>query len=139
MGMAARAQRWNTARVRALMDEARAWPRYELVGGELLVTPAPRPAHQLAVAVMLRVLEDYTAAVELPAMVLPSPADLELVPGTIVQPDVFVLPLPLGERLREWPTVKALLLAVEIVSPASAQQDRVTKRQFYTRQAAVAE
>lgn len=42
-------RRWTTVEVRSLMGESRAWPRYELIGGELLVTPAPRGAHQLVV------------------------------------------------------------------------------------------
>ncbi len=121
------------------MDESRAWPRYELVGGELLVTPAPKPMHQLAVANMLRALQNYVARVGLEALVLPAPADLELVVGTIVQPDVFVLPQPVGQKLRDWAAVRSLLLAVEILSPGSARVDRVTKRRFYTEAAAVAE
>jgi hypothetical protein len=36
MGMPARvSRRWTTTEVRSLMDESRAWPRYELTGGEL--------------------------------------------------------------------------------------------------------
>ena len=35
--------------VRDLIDENRPWPRYELVYGDLLVSPAPRPLHQLIV------------------------------------------------------------------------------------------
>jgi hypothetical protein len=39
--MFAPAQPWTAHRVRALIDESRPWPRYELIDGELLVTPAP--------------------------------------------------------------------------------------------------
>ena len=64
---------------------------------------------------------------------LTSPADLELVPGTIVQPDVFVIATDTaiaGDRL-EWPDVRSLLLAVEGLSAASGRMDRVVKRDYY--------
>ena len=66
-------------------------------------------------------------------MVLMSPSDLELRPGTVTQPDVFVIPKETtiaGDRM-EWSDVKSLLLAVEILSPSSLRTDRVTKRDFY--------
>jgi Uma2 family endonuclease len=132
-------RRWTTNEVRALMDESRAWPRYELIGGELLVTPAPNSPHQIAVMEIWSIINSYVERFHL-GLTLTSPADLELEPGTIAQPDVFVIPKGTeiaGERL-EWPDVKALLLAVEIISPSSVRTDRVTKRDFYL-QSGVAE
>ena len=38
MVMPAIRRRWSVADVRALTDESRPWPRYELIDGELLVT-----------------------------------------------------------------------------------------------------
>lgn len=113
-------RRWTTTEVRSLIDESRAWPRYELIGAELLVTPAPRGPHQLVV-------------VEFVVLLYESPADLELRPGTITQPDVFVIPAstrPAGDQL-DWSDVKSLLLAVEVLSPSSVRTDRVEKRDFY--------
>lgn len=43
------------------------------------------------------------------------------------------MPLVLGRRPRKWPDVRALMLAIEIVSPGSARHDRVTKRRFFQR------
>ena len=122
--------RWTAARVRALQDEERAWPRYELVDGELLVTPAPRYEHQAAVLLLARRLADHADAQGL-GRVLTSPADLELEPGVVVQPDVFVVPA--GVRPRSWADVRSLLLAVEVLSPGSARSDRVRKRRLYQR------
>ena len=62
-----------------------------------------------------------------------SPADLELEPGTITQPDVFVIPeggAPSDAAFR-WSDVGSLLLAVEVISPGSVRTDRITKREFY--------
>jgi len=125
-------RRWTAADVRALTSEERAWPRYELIAGELVVIPAPRPAHQVAVAEIFRILSDYLEG-EPVGVAFISPADLELVPETITQPDVFVVPADTranGEHF-EWPDVKRLLLAVEILSANSARTDRVVKRDFY--------
>ena len=47
---------WTADEVRALGDETRAWPRYECVDGELLVTPGPSYDRQEAVARLWRVL-----------------------------------------------------------------------------------
>lgn len=135
MGMPAYSRRWTAAEVRELTDESRHWPRYELIDGELLVTPAPRPVHQIAVGALFRIIADYVDAQGL-GLTLTSPADLELEAGSITQPDIFVVPSAYSRDagpLREWSQVRALLLAVEIVSPSSVRSDRVTKREFFQR------
>jgi Uma2 family endonuclease len=135
-------RRWTAAEVRALMDETRHTPRYELIDGELLVSwdvdeergvrNAPSPLHQRAVRMLLRLLDDYVDPRGL-GEVLPSPADLELEPETIVQPDVFVVPSSAGPLRESWSVVRSLLLAVEVLSPSTARYDRVTKRRFFQR------
>lgn len=139
MGMSAPVQHWTADRVRALIDESRPWPRYEFVDGALLVTPAPRPVHQAAVGELHRRLADFIDRVQLAAAVFVSPADLELVSDTIVQPDVFVAPLGPRETLPDWTLVHSLLLTIEIVSPSSAHHDRTAKRRFFTQVADVRE
>jgi Uma2 family endonuclease len=124
---------WTTADVRALIDESpTAWPRYELIDGELLVTPSPGNPHQIAVTAMVLLLNPYLER-ERVGVVLMAPADLELRPGTITQPDVFVLPegaADVGEGWT-WRDVRRVMLAVEVISPSSIRTDRVTKRDFY--------
>jgi Uma2 family endonuclease len=125
-------RQWTTAEVRALIREDRAWPRYELLDGELLVTPAPHWSHQYA-ALEFAVLLYAFLAQEPIGSALISPADLELKPGTVTQPDVFVVPArtTLGHEPQDWPDVRGLLLAIEILSPSSLRNDRVLKRDFY--------
>jgi Uma2 family endonuclease len=130
---ALRRRHWTAADVRALMDESRAWPRYELIDGELLVTPAPGSWHQLVVGELFRAIADYIEAEQLGVAML-SPADLELKPESITQPDIFVIPraiVPDVFATSSWESVKALLLAVEVISPTSMRTDRVDKRDFY--------
>jgi Uma2 family endonuclease len=134
MGMPAQIQRhWTAEDVRALMDESRHWPRYELLGGELIVTPAPDISHQVAVTELLRLLADYCDRENI-GVALMSPSDIELVQGWITQPDLFVVPrsvLPAGDERMTWKRVDALLLAIEVLSPSSVRTDRVEKRDHY--------
>ena len=132
MGMPATRRRWTIAEVRALTREGRPWPRYELIGGELLVTPAPRGAHQYIVTELTVLLHAYLERWPI-GHVLVSPADLELEPGTITQPDVFVVPTDtrIAGEVFEWSDVKRLLLAVEVLSASNVRTDRVVKRDFY--------
>ena len=73
--MSVPAQPWTAHRVRALIDETRPWPRYELIDGELLVTPAPRLVHQAAVGDLFRALANFAEREHLPVSVFTSPAD----------------------------------------------------------------
>lgn len=134
MGMPAlhRRRRWTVSDVRALMDEGRPWPRYELLDGELLVTPSPTPVHQLAVIELAFILKAYVDEQRL-GLVVTSPADLQLAPESITQPDVFVIPNEVfaPDAPMRWMDVTSLLLAAEVLSPSTVQQDRITKREFY--------
>ncbi len=133
MGMPAVRRHWTTAAVRALIDESpTAWPRYELIDGELLVTPSPGIGHGMAAAELIRILLSYLDR-EKVGHVFHAPADLELRPGSIIQPDLFVIPVGTlrPEATGKWSDFQSLLLAVEIISPSSVRTDRVTKRDYY--------
>jgi Uma2 family endonuclease len=135
MGMPAETtRRWTAREVRQLIADAPlATPRYELVDGELLVTPSPGFSHQSAVALLLVALSVYFQR-EPVADALTSPSDIELEPEDVRQPDVFVLPIPESKRLaREDFPAHQLLLAIEVLSPSSARHDRVRKRPGYQR------
>ncbi len=123
---------WTAADVRALTREDRPWPRDELIDGELIVTPAPRGAQQMAASDILVLLHAFLERLDV-GFALLSPADLELRPGTITQPDVFVVPTgsERWEREPQWSDIRSLLLAIEILSPGSLHADRVVKREFY--------
>ena len=134
MGMPAVEQSWTAREVRALIAEnPLLTPRYELVDGELLVTPSPGFGHQRAVAQLLMALGEY-ARREHVGEALTSPFDVELEPETITQPDIFVLSRDEGRRLqREGLPAFSLLLTVEVLSSSSSRHDRVRKRPLYQR------
>ena len=56
MAMPATPLLWTAEMVRALPEDGN---RYEVVHGELLVSPAPRPWHQEVVWRLMRALHDY--------------------------------------------------------------------------------
>ena len=112
--------------VRALPDDGK---RYETVHGELLVTPALRLLHQEVVKRLVVMLDAYLAR-QPAGHVLASPADISWGPDTLVQPDVFVVPLA-EARTMDWEYLKTLLLAIEVLSPSSTRADRFTKRRLY--------
>lgn len=118
---------WTADMVRALPDDGN---RYELVYGELLVTPAPRPWHQFVVHRLSVALELYVRA-EPVGVVMTAPADISWGrEDVLVQPDVFVVRTDEARTL-EWSRMRGLLLAVEVLSPSSQRADRFAKRKRY--------
>ena len=130
----AQKKRWTAREVRKLIaDNPLYTPRYELVDGELLVTPSPPYRHQEAVTLLIVALRLYLER-EPVGHALGSPSDIELEPEDVRQPDVYVLPLDERDRLQSagFPAYK-LLLAAEVLSPSSGRHDRVRKRPGYQR------
>ena len=132
MGMpATQDRRWTAMEVRQLIaDNPLYTPRYELVDGELLVTPSPARRHQLAARALLFALHPYVQRNGLGETFF-SPSDVELEAESVLQPDVYVEP-PEESRRRTFP-LHSLLLAIEILSPSSARIDRGRKRRYYQR------
>jgi len=129
MGMLQTAHYWTPDEVRALPADGR---RYEVIAGELLVTPAPRFNHQEAVVLLVGALGDYLRRTKAGHAAI-SPADLTPEPGALVQPDAFVVGLVAGRRPRDWADIERLLLAIEVLSPSTARADRTVKRRLFQR------
>lgn len=126
MGMPDTAKRWTAQMVRDLPEDGN---RYEVVLGQLLVTPSPGGPHQLVLGRLYAWIRAYLEPLGLADTVLFSPADISWDEDTLVQPDLFVFPL--GEWSGEWSTIKTLRLAVEVLSPSSRRADRFLKRRLY--------
>lgn len=129
MGMPHAADHWTAQQVRALPENGN---RYELIAGELLVTPAPRGVHQEAIVTLVTRLEPWLRETRI-GRVLVSPADLSLGEDEVLQPDLFVYRTATGARLRDWTDIVELRLVVEVVSPSTARYDRQLKRRRYQR------
>lgn len=102
--------------------------RYELMEGELYVTPAPSPRHQWISKKLQRMLEAYFEARAL-GRVFNAPIDVILTPHDVVQPDLVLVTdeRQVSERGIEGPPV----LAVEILSPSTRDRDRGVKARRY--------
>jgi Uma2 family endonuclease len=129
MGMPQATQRWTAEMVRALPADGN---RYEVIAGELFVTPAPNVRHQAAVIELLMRLVPFVKTHGL-GYALASPADIEFDEEDLVQPDAFVGPLIEGRRPRRWSEITTLLLVVEVLSPSTARADRTVKRRLFQR------
>jgi Uma2 family endonuclease len=104
--------------------------RYEILDGELIVTPGPNPIHQAVQSELGLALGRYLDAHRL-GRIWFGPADIIFDPHTLFEPDLMV---GLGEaavRLRSWKDLPDPALAVEILSPSSARYDRGAKRRRY--------
>lgn len=126
MGMPAPLQRWTRERVLALPHDGR---RHELVGGELLVTPAPRVLHELVVRALYDRIAPFVRAHGL-GIAMSGPADYAFGADEVLQPDLFVVPRGFSP-LAAWTDLPRPLLVVEVTSPASADADRGVKRRRY--------
>src|SRR5678816_3022360 len=128
MAMPAQPTEWTVDMVRALPDDTN---RYEVIDGELFVTPAPSLTHQNAVLELALLVAPYLREHALGRAVI-SPADVIVYgPRKFVQPDLFVVPLVNDAPVRVWTEVGRLLLAVEVLSPSTEHTDRGRKRRVY--------
>lgn len=117
-------------------EDYRATPpdtRYELLDGELLMTPSPKTAHQWTQNLLGRRLSQFVEEQGLGGFFF-APYDVVLSDTDVVQPDLlFVsrdrLPLVVNDdNLRGAPD-----LVVEILSPGTADRDLGYKRELYAR------
>ncbi|MEO6879180.1 MAG: Uma2 family endonuclease [Gemmatimonadaceae bacterium] len=120
-------RRWTVDDLHDLPDDGN---RYEVIDGELLVTPAPAWKHQEAIAALYRTIAEYLSIHRVGHAVF-APADVVFSPKRGVQPDLFVVPLVDGRRPERFEDVGRLLLVVEVLSPSTARADRVAKRVLY--------
>ena len=127
VAMPSAAKHWTVDDLAALPDDGN---RYEIIDGELLVTPAPAWRHQRIIGLLYALILDYLRAHPVGDVVL-APADVVFAPDTSVQPDLFVVPLVEGRKPRSSKEAGRLLLAVEVLSPGTMRHDRYRKRPRY--------
>lgn len=104
--------------------------RREIIGGSLIVTPAPNGGHQLASARLTVIL----MAAQVPdTLTLAAPFDWRHPDGGLVEPDLLVMRRSDFDHHGPLPPSATPLLVVEILSPANRQYDLAMKRDLYER------
>jgi Uma2 family endonuclease len=106
--------------------------RYEILEGELTVTPAPSTKHQSVSANLFKLLSKHIDDLNLGKLFY-APIDLILDATTILQPDLLVVFSARQHIITERAIEGVPNLVVEIVSPTTSRTDRVTKAQIYAR------
>jgi Uma2 family endonuclease len=124
MGMAA-AKFWTIAELDALPDDGN---KYEVIDGELLVTPEPTQEHQHILSRLTWLLYPFVNAHDL-GMVFDSHTSVR-VPGASVEPDLMVRQ-PAEDVHQRWEDAPTPILVVEVHSPGTRRRDQVHKRNFY--------
>ncbi len=112
---------------RQLPDDGK---RYELIHGDVHLTPAPNTRHQTVVHNLDLSLGSYVHKNKL-GEVWESPLDVRLGEDTALQPDlIFISNARAGIIQENW-IEGAPDLAVEVLSPSTAAHDRATKLPVY--------
>jgi Uma2 family endonuclease len=106
--------------------------RYEILDGELVMTPPPAICHQVVLRNLTTRLHEHVTANSL-GTVLFAPVAVRLDETTIAEPDLIFVTADRASIIRELSIDAAPNLVVEILSPSTAKRDRTVKAQLYAR------
>ncbi|TVL98486.1 MAG: restriction endonuclease [Candidatus Brocadia sp. WS118] len=106
--------------------------RYELINGELTMTPSPVPEHQLISVELLFRLKKFTIENNL-GTVMHAPCDVYLDNENVVQPDILFISKDRLGIIGEKNIQGAPDLVIEIISEHSVYRDMVQKKKLYAR------
>jgi Uma2 family endonuclease len=124
-------KRWTLEELHGLPDDD--GNSYELVYGELWVTPAPSDRHGDIVARLTAILVPYVSAHDLGLVYHPR-AVIRVGREVEVEPDLMVRQ-PHPDPDGAWETAPRPILVVEVVSPSTRRRDYERKRELYVAQA----
>jgi Uma2 family endonuclease len=106
--------------------------RYEVIDGELYLTPAPTPYHQIVSRRIERLIEDHVEEAKL-GIVIDAPCDVVLSQFDVLQPDIFFISTGRLAVIGEKYISDAPDLVVEVLSPGTQKRDRFMKAKRYAR------
>ena len=116
---------WTVADLEQLPDDGN---RYEILHGELLVTPLPSTGHQGVAARLCVLLANWCRAYT--GWRYLSPGGVYISETTWLEPDVAVYPSPEYDD-RPWRELPPPVLVAEVLSPSTRSRDRFGKRPAY--------
>jgi Uma2 family endonuclease len=106
--------------------------QYEILDGELFVSPAPVPKHQAVSRNLLLILGSFVRDRQL-GTIFNAPIDLILAQTTIAQPDLLFIRAGRESIVTDRAVEGPPDLVVEILSPSSNRKDRTIKASLYAR------
>lgn len=104
--------------------------QYELIGGRLILVPAPRTIHQELSGELYSALKEFVRKNDL-GKVLYAPMDVLLSETEKPQPDILFVAKNRLDIITETNIQGAPDLVVEILSPSTGRNDRVEKSRMY--------
>jgi Uma2 family endonuclease len=104
--------------------------RYEIVDGELFVSPAPKTLHQRIVANLLTALHQHVRRHRL-GEVFVAPVDVVFARGTVLEPDLLFVSTSRLHYIGEDNLSGPPDLAVEVISESTKRLDREVKLKQY--------
>jgi len=106
--------------------------RYEIIEGELYVSPAPNIKHQRVSARLTYVLTAHSVRDRL-GEVFTAPIDVKFADPSTVQPDILYISRERQGIITEQNIQGAPDLVIEIISPSSTRMDQEIKRDLYAK------
>jgi Uma2 family endonuclease len=125
MPMVATAKRWTLDELHRLPDDGN---KYEIIFGELYVTPPPAEDHENILVRLSALLQPYVQEHRLGGIF--RPRAVVRFQGSEAEPDLFVRVLR-SRPATDWDDAPAPSLVVEVLSPTTRRRDLITKRDFY--------
>ena len=122
------AKRWTYEEYYRLDDDQ----RYEIIGGNLLMAPAPDTWHQDWSRGLFRIIDRHVTAQQL-GKVFFAPVDVVLDAENTVQPDIVFIATANAGIIQRRAIFGTPDLLVELISPSSVRRDRYDKKELYAR------
>lgn len=128
MAMPATTRRWTLEEMHRLPDDGN---KYELIHGELYVTPPPFPEHDTVIARLNALLIPYVLRHGLGLVY--HPRSVIRWRGSEVEPDLMVraAPTEVYDKDEDWERMPIPRLVVEVSSRSTRRRDVGSKRDFY--------
>jgi Uma2 family endonuclease len=125
MHVATKTKVWTLEELHSLPDDGN---KYELIRGELFVTPPPTDDHETILARLSRIVDRYVEANDLGLVY--HPRSVVRFEGSEVEPDLMVRrPSP---RIKDaWERAPRPILIVEVFSPTTRRRDQGQKKKLY--------
>jgi len=116
---------WTVDDLERLPDDGN---RYEILHGELLVTPLPSNGHQGVALRLAYILKGWCVANT--GWAIRAPGGVHISETTWLEPDMAIYPAPEYAEL-PWREMPPPLLVAEVLSPSTRKRDRHRKRPAY--------